>query len=35
MGQTKNDYKILVKNLKVTDHSEELGVAGRITLEFS
>jgi hypothetical protein len=29
----KNAYKILVGNLKGRDHSEDLGVGGKITLE--
>jgi hypothetical protein len=32
-GQTINAYKILVGNLKGTDHSEELRVEGKIILE--
>jgi hypothetical protein len=30
MGEMRNAYKILVKNLKESDHSENLGVAGKI-----
>jgi hypothetical protein len=34
MGEMRNAYSILVWNLNVKDHSEELGVDGRIILEF-
>jgi hypothetical protein len=34
MGDMRNAYKILVGNLRGRDHSEELGVAERIILEW-
>jgi hypothetical protein len=33
MGEMRNAYKILVESLKETDHSEDLGVDGRIILK--
>jgi hypothetical protein len=29
MGEMRNAYKVLVKNLKGRDHTEDLGVDGR------
>jgi hypothetical protein len=34
MGEMRNMYKILVGNLKARDHSDVLGVGGRIILEW-
>jgi len=34
MGQMRNAYKIFVEILKSTDHAEDLGVDGRIILEW-
>jgi hypothetical protein len=34
MGEMKNVYKILVRNLKVRHYSEEIGVDDRIILEW-
>jgi hypothetical protein len=34
MGETINAYKILFENLKGRDHSEYLGVDGRIILKW-
>jgi hypothetical protein len=33
MGEMKNSYKFLVRNMKVPDHSEDLGVDVRIILK--
>jgi hypothetical protein len=32
MGELRSAYKILVENLKGRDHSEDLGIDGRIIL---
>jgi hypothetical protein len=34
MGETKNAYKVLVRNLKERDHSEDRGADGTIILEY-
>jgi hypothetical protein len=34
MGEMRNAYTILVENLKGRDHSEDLGVDGKIILEW-
>jgi hypothetical protein len=34
MGETRNAYKIMIEKLKLTDHSEHLGVGGKIILEW-
>jgi len=34
MGEMRNAYKILVGNLEAKDHSEDLGVDGRIKVEW-
>jgi hypothetical protein len=34
MGETRNPYNILVGNLKGREHSEDLGIDGRIILEW-
>jgi hypothetical protein len=34
MGEMRNSYKVLVVNMKEIDHSEELGVDGKIILEY-
>jgi hypothetical protein len=33
MGEMRNAYKILVRKLKGRDHSEDLGIDGKITSE--
>jgi len=34
MGVMRNAYKILIENLKGREHSEDLGVDGKIILEW-
>jgi hypothetical protein len=34
MGEMRNAYKLMVGNLKGRDHSEDLGVVGKIILEW-
>jgi hypothetical protein len=34
MGEIRNAYKVLVENLKGRDHSEDVGIDGRIILEW-
>jgi len=34
MGEMRNSYKIFVENLRGRDHSEDLGIGGRVILEW-